>query len=226
MSDAIIKANTATNAAVNSAQNSTTASTPALTNKKDRSVVSQDQFLNLLVNQLKNQDPLNPMENDQFAVQLAQFSSLEQLTQINKKIDQSNSSGAQSLASYLGNEVAYTDNKVRVTEGKGSNLIMDIPAGTDSVRIDLLDDAGQTVGSQLVEGLSPGNNQVVKLDGLDVSNGSYNTRVVSVGANGRFVNIPAKATGTVEGFMMDPAPKLIVGGEEILVSDVKEVYKG
>jgi flagellar basal-body rod modification protein FlgD len=226
MSDAIIKANTATNAAVNSAQNSTTPSTPALTNKKDRSVVSQDQFLNLLVNQLKNQDPLNPMENDQFAVQLAQFSSLEQLTQINKKIDQSNSSGAQSLASYLGNEVTYADNKVRVTEGKGSNLIMDIPAGTDAVRVDLLDDKGQTVGSQLVEGLSPGNNQVIKLDGLEVANGSYVSKVVSVGANGRFVNIPAKATGTVEGFMMDPAPKLIVGGEEILVSEVKEVYKG
>ncbi len=49
--------------------------------------LGQDAFLNLLVTQLKYQDPLSPQANGEFLAQLAQFSSLEQLTQISESID-------------------------------------------------------------------------------------------------------------------------------------------
>ncbi len=49
-------------------------------------VVSKDQFLKLLVAQLQNQDPLNPLQGDAFVAQLATFSSLEQLVSINDNI--------------------------------------------------------------------------------------------------------------------------------------------
>ncbi len=45
--------------------------------------VSQNTFLTLLITQLKNQDPMNPQDSSQFVAQLAQFSSLEQMTQLN-----------------------------------------------------------------------------------------------------------------------------------------------
>jgi flagellar basal-body rod modification protein FlgD len=48
--------------------------------------VGKDEFLKLLVAQLQNQDPLNPMENQEFVAQLATFSSLEQLISINNGI--------------------------------------------------------------------------------------------------------------------------------------------
>lgn len=48
--------------------------------------VDKDQFLQLLVAQLKNQDPLNPIDNQNFLAQLATFSSLEQLISINDGI--------------------------------------------------------------------------------------------------------------------------------------------
>ena len=48
--------------------------------------IGQTEFLSLLVAQLQNQDPLNPMDSANFSAQLAQFSSLEQLTQINDKL--------------------------------------------------------------------------------------------------------------------------------------------
>jgi flagellar basal-body rod modification protein FlgD len=48
--------------------------------------VDESEFLNLLITQLKNQDPLNPADNQQFLAQLAQFSSLEQLTSINQTV--------------------------------------------------------------------------------------------------------------------------------------------
>jgi flagellar hook assembly protein FlgD len=49
-------------------------------------IASKDQFLKLLVAQLQNQDPLNPMQGDAFVAQLATFSSLEQLVSINDNI--------------------------------------------------------------------------------------------------------------------------------------------
>jgi len=49
-------------------------------------IASKDQFLKLLVAQLQNQDPLNPMQGDAFVAQLATFSSLEQLVSINENI--------------------------------------------------------------------------------------------------------------------------------------------
>lgn len=49
--------------------------------------IGQDEFLRLLVTQLQNQDPMNPVDNQQFIAQLANFSSLEQLISINKSVN-------------------------------------------------------------------------------------------------------------------------------------------
>ena len=55
---------------------------------QDLENVSKDEFLKLLVAQLQNQDPLNPLKNEEFVVQLATFSSLEQLISIKTAVEQ------------------------------------------------------------------------------------------------------------------------------------------
>lgn len=203
----------------------TTSTSKPKTPSISKNSISQDQFLNLLVNQLKNQDPLNPMDNQEFAVQLAQFSQLEQLVQLNNKLGANSSEGA-SMASYLGNEVAFSDNLVRVNSGVGSNLAVNIPAGTQSLRVDLLDSEGKVASTINYEGDVVAGQQVLALENVNLADGKYQPRVVSVAANGRFVALDAKATGTVSGFVMEPEPKLLVGGEEIAMADVSAVFKG
>jgi len=96
--------------------NATTASTTASSESAAQTTVTQDQFLELLVTQLRNQDPLNPQDSTEFTAQLAQFSSLEQLVNLND--------GMESLIQYQNSiQNAYVTNLIGKTVGF---------AGTDS----------------------------------------------------------------------------------------------
>ena len=67
----------------------TVAPSSTSTTQTPKNTLGKDDFLNLLVTQMQNQDPLDPMQGTDFAAQLAQFSSLEQLTDINTNLQQS-----------------------------------------------------------------------------------------------------------------------------------------
>lgn len=94
------------------------AATATTTAKKDtsattESVMGKQEFLTLLVAQLQNQDPLNPDEPTEFTAQLAQFSSLEQLFNLNKSmenlVNSNSNSDRLSTLSTIGKEVVYQD---------------------------------------------------------------------------------------------------------------------
>lgn len=75
-------------------------------------------FLQLLVAQLQNQDPLNPMNNQEFMAQLTQLSSLEKLTSINQSVQSTLAAGELGLAaSLLGREIEWTDESGIVRSG-------------------------------------------------------------------------------------------------------------
>ena len=83
----------------------------AASNAASKKIVTKDEFLKLFVTQLKNQDPLNPMDSTGFTTQLAQFSSLEQLTNINDGITSllayQNSQQNASAANLIGKQVGF-----------------------------------------------------------------------------------------------------------------------
>lgn len=198
---------------------------------KDRTqgIASQEEFLTLLIHQLQNQDPLDPMKSEEFAVQLAQFSSLEQLVQINQKLDEGGigGSGAGSvgtMASFLGQQVVLKDPNVQISGGKGPGLSVMVPPGVQDVRVDLVDADGRVVGSKQVGALEAGK-QSIALQDVRVPNGSYEPRVVAVDSSGAFVDLDTKVSGIVEGFVIEPDPALLVNGQQVKLEDIAEVYR-
>ena len=211
--------------------NIATAANPApsrATGAKDVGGLNSNDFLKLLVNQLQNQDPLNPMDSQQFAAQLAQYTSVEQLIGINDKLDKltGGASSAASMASFIGKEVAMDDQEsAHVESGSGPNVLVDLDSGMQSVRVDLTDANGGVVSSVNLEDIKDGKN-IIKLNGLDARDGSYKVRVVGVDSIGRFQELKFKLTGTVDGFVLEPEPKLLVGSQEVGLAEVKAVYEG
>jgi flagellar basal-body rod modification protein FlgD len=122
-----------------------TVSAPGSTDSSllDASALGRDQFTQLLVSQLKNQDPLEPAKNEQMIAQLAQFSSLEQMQKLNDNVvglavlQQSNALLQQltSSSSLIGREVEYTD-PTSNTDKWGTVESVRIEDGVAVLRID------------------------------------------------------------------------------------------
>lgn len=95
------------------------------TNSVRAEAIDKDGFLKLLVVQLQNQDPTNPMDNMQFTSQMAQFASLEQLQNLNKNLKNSDTvQRISQVQGLVGKEVTYTTGKDEetgdVTRGRGT----------------------------------------------------------------------------------------------------------
>lgn len=111
---------------------------------------SQDRFLKLLVTQMKNQDPLNPMDNAQVTSQMAQLSTVSGIDKLNATLAALSSSMAASqsmqASSMIGRVVLVPGNKMELKSGKGmAGLDLEQPA--DSVTVKITDATGNVVKS-------------------------------------------------------------------------------
>ncbi|MEQ8799402.1 MAG: flagellar hook assembly protein FlgD [Salinisphaeraceae bacterium] len=120
------------------------APTGAAGSKKD---IGQDQFLELMLAQMKNQDPLKPMENGDFLAQLAQFSTATGVSELKTGLDRLTESlsadKALTAASLIGRDVLVASETL-VHDGAGAAGALDLSAA-GAVRIDIVDAAGQTM---------------------------------------------------------------------------------
>jgi len=109
---------------------------------------AQNRFMTLLVTQMKNQDPLNPMDNAQVTSQLAQLSTVTGIDKLNTTLETliGNVQGSQSYqaSSMIGHSVLVAGNDVG-TSGTGGYFGIDLPIGADKVKVTIKDTAGTVV---------------------------------------------------------------------------------
>jgi flagellar basal-body rod modification protein FlgD len=194
--------------------------------------VTQDDFLKLLIAQLQNQDPLQPMDNQEFAAQLAQFNSLGQLIEINDKLgvlqNGQGAMGQYNAASLIGKEISSTGNKVNLSSGSPAAIGYQLGANAARVVIRVFNGAGELV-RQIDAGTRGSGDQSVVWDGKDSSGkalgaGVYGFEINAVDGVGKKVQASGKVQGIVTGVRLDGAePVLEVGGLEIPLSGVTAV---
>ena len=170
--------------------------------------LGKNEFLKLLVAQLKNQDPMNPSNGQELAAQLAQFSSLEQLTQIGETLGSNgaqldgvissvNASGAQAM---LGKTVLAVSDQVIVREGEDTHAKVAVGGRGGTATPKLFDESGREVASRPMGTLGAGQHDI-DLDRLvpGLKNGQYTFTVEVVDAKGAEVATETFTTGKVTG---------------------------
>lgn len=195
--------------------------------------MGKDQFLKLLIAQLQNQDPMNPMQGDQMASQLAQFSSLEQLQQINTTLSgQQSSSGAllgaiQATAAIntIGHTVTALGNQVQVGGANGQSTVTATVASAGTGTLHIYNSAGVEVGSRSLGSVASGKQDFQLGDaatGLAPGNYTYSIDVKDTAGNA--VAVQTFMTGKVDG--VSSSTKGIVltaGGMTIAYGDVVQI---
>ena len=134
----------------NLANITTTQSTQSSTAMTDAAndTLGKDAFLRLLIAELSNQDPLNPMEDREFVSQMATFSSLEQMQNMNKTLESMAEANKFSAVQYIGKAIAFTNEEGEQVAAIVSNVWFD-PDGTT-----VLETTEGEVNLEDVEGVS------------------------------------------------------------------------
>jgi flagellar basal-body rod modification protein FlgD len=191
-----------------------------------------DRFMTLFLAQLRNQDPLNPMENAEMTSQLAQMNMVSGLEQLNATMQTLLGSYGEALslqaANLIGKNVLVPGDQLALTEEGGLfGLDLDLPA--DKVEISIMDANGVEVARQSLGQLDAGS-QAFYWDGTDqngdiASPGTYRFSVLASLA-GESVNARALQVGTVsalirgnDGFVIE-----VTGVGNVTLDNVKQVF--
>ena len=161
---------------------------------------SEDRFLKLLVAQLSNQDPMNPMDNAQMTSQMAQISTVTGVQQVNKTIEglsaQLASMQMLQSSSLIGRTVLVDGAKLPVSGGKAAGAI-DLVAAADSVKVEILSAGGKVIDTIDLGALAAGR-QPFEWDAKDrMTEGTVSYRV-SASKAGKAVSTSSLARATVD----------------------------
>lgn len=212
-----------------------TTTTSASAAMKQTMGMNKDDFLTLFVTQLKNQDPMNPMDGTEFIGQLAQLTQVEQAYNTNsnleKLISMMNDSSAMSAVSYIGQEVTAAGSEVALTSGGEAKISYVVPKTAQQVVVDIKDSSGSTVRT-LTQGQTAAGTASLVWDGKNeagtaLPSGTYTFAVKGVDSSGNTFTCDSRTGGKVDGVSFaGSSPVLKVGGLEIPFSSLLSVNGG
>jgi flagellar basal-body rod modification protein FlgD len=209
-------------------QSATSSTATSSTTTTAKNTLDKDAFLKMMIAQLKNQDPLNPMDGTAFVAQLAQFSSLEQLNNLNTTMSNlptylGQFSNAQ-MINLIGNEATATGNVIPVS-GSTAKISYRLPSDIQSGTISIYNSNGLQVDSVKIGSQKTGINSTT-WNSSSQATGSYTYQVDAVDKNGKAITVDKLITGTITGASFkDNKSYLTINGQEVAFSDVLSVNK-
>lgn len=209
---------------------------PEKVDKKDLN--SREDFLNMLVVQLKNQDPLNPLEGQEFSVQLAQFSQVEGLLNINETLQQNSDSNDQvsmllnniMTTTLLGKDVQTETDQFRHEQGEQEILQFNLAQNARSVEVTIMNANGTPIET-LDMGSKPAGDQSIAWDGVDGNGNEYGTgdylySIKALDAVDEEIETVTFGRGRVTGVkMINGMSLLTVNGQQVPASSIREILE-
>jgi flagellar basal-body rod modification protein FlgD len=198
--------------------------------------LGKDQFLQLLVTQLRHQDPLSPVNNEDFIAQLAEFSGLEQLQDINSGTKTGlllQQSVTNSLAaSLIGKDVLVSSDELSLRDGETARFNFHIGSEA-TVTAQIFDSDGELVRTLVREGedgatLPAGEHNLVwdgrNEDGENAGEGDYRVEWSAVAPNGDDVPVGSLFRGHVDGIRFAAGTAFVlIGAMEYTLADIVEI---
>jgi flagellar basal-body rod modification protein FlgD len=187
----------------------------------------QDRFLKLLVTQMKNQDPLNPMDNAEITSQMAQLSTVTGIEKLNQTLQAFTKAQAFQSVDMIGHYVLAPGKHMELASGTALGGV-ELASPADDVTVRVFDSNGKLVKTLDLDKLDAGVNAFTwdgKTDaGTDAADGNY-TFEVTAKLEGKAVTATGLSVGKVQSVLMDDVgPALSVSGMGLVaLDDIKQV---
>ncbi|MDP1736881.1 MAG: flagellar hook assembly protein FlgD [Caulobacter sp.] len=218
MADAVSSAAAAAGASVSDKLNSS----------RGRLADSEETFLRLLTTQLKNQDPLSPLDSNEFTAQIVQMTGVEQQLMTNDLLAMlvgMNDGGLAGSVNLIGKTVtAETDDAV-LTDG-AANWTYEIDRSATNVKLEVLNSQGVSIWSRADASVA-GGEHTLDWDGVTTTGqqlpdgGTYTLKVTATGSGGETINASTRTTGVATGVQtIDGQTVVSIGKLKIPVSSV------
>ncbi|GAB1258132.1 flagellar hook assembly protein FlgD [Aurantivibrio plasticivorans] len=206
--------------------------------------LGQTAFLELMITQLNNQDPLNPQENSEFIAQLAQFSSVEGIERLNSNFEtfagSFSSNRALEASSLVGRQVSVPGNETYLLDGQLVSATATIPATTTDLNVNIYSESGELIQSFPL-GAQESGDVAIRWDGLylekngeivdhnggrsePVGPGVYRVEVLA-SQDGKMEEMDTAVSANVNSVTVDPSGAItlnLAGIGAVSLSDVRQ----
>ena len=213
-------------------QSAAAATKESTATKNDASQLGENDFLKLLTTQLQQQDPTQPMSNTEMVAQLAQFSALEQMTNVNDTLTKMLTGQGTALettaAGMVGKTAVFTTDQVSLTSGKTATVTANLSQAATNVTLTIQDSSGTTVRT-IGEGACASGDNTFSWDGKDdngnqLSDGTYTAQVLGTDINGKSVSLTQSGSATITAVTFNNGtPEFVAGGVTLQLSDITQL---
>jgi flagellar basal-body rod modification protein FlgD len=201
-----------------------------------KKTLGKDDFLRIMVTQMKHQDPTNPFKADQMAQQMAQYASVEQLQNMNQSMTKLTTQNQPlerlAMANLIGRSVTVDKERFPHTEGNKTPLSYVLPRDAAEARVSVIADSGEVVFSKELGPQKKGTGSVIwdglKANTLPAKSGNYTFKIEAKDSSGIDIPIDPKANVRVVGISFEgKEPILLVGDptrpEKVPMSSVSKI---
>jgi flagellar basal-body rod modification protein FlgD len=194
--------------------------------------MDKDAFFKLMIAQMKNQDPSNPLKNHEMAAQLAQFSTLEQMTNVNTTLNEIKGASKpveqfQAL-NLIGKQVAGDSSKIVRTEiDNDHSFKFKLPLDAKQADVKVMNSKGDVVREYKFNELKSGDNEI-SWNGNDDKGrkapaGNYSFQITAIGVGGNKIQPKTDFEGVITGMSFSAdGPVLQIGKQAVRLKDIRQ----